>query len=41
MKNCLRIRGRIVKAALTLFQTKGFETTTKAIAHKAEVETWN
>jgi len=33
-----RIRERIVKAALTLFQTKGFEaTTTKAIARKADI----
>src|ERR1044071_4069549 len=32
------IRDRIVKAALTLFQTKGFdETTTKAIARKAGI----
>lgn len=32
------IRDRIVKAALTLFQTKGFETTTtKAIARKARI----
>ena len=33
-----RIRDRIVKAALTLFQTKGFDaTTTKAIARKAGI----
>src|SRR5262245_62001317 len=32
------IRERIVKAALGLFQTKGFDaTTTKAIAHKAKI----
>jgi AcrR family transcriptional regulator len=32
------VRRRIVKAALTLFQTKGFEaTTTKAIARKASI----
>lgn len=37
-QNKQAIRDRIVKAALTLFQTKGFEaTTTKAIARKAAI----
>jgi AcrR family transcriptional regulator len=37
-QNKQAIRDRIVKAALTLFQTKGFETTTtKAIARKAGI----
>jgi AcrR family transcriptional regulator len=37
-QNKQAIRDRIVKAALTLFQTKGFETTTtKAIARKAVI----
>lgn len=37
-QNKQAIRDRIVKAALTLFQTKGFETTTtKAIARKAKI----
>ena len=37
-ENKAAIRERIVKAALTLFQTKGFEaTTTKAIARKANI----
>jgi AcrR family transcriptional regulator len=37
-RNKQAIRDRIVKAALTLFQTKGFETTTtKAIARKAGI----
>jgi AcrR family transcriptional regulator len=37
-QNKQAIRQRIVKAALTLFQTKGFETTTtKAIARKAAI----
>jgi len=37
-QNKQAIRNRIVKAALNLFQTKGFEgTTTRAIARKAEI----
>ena len=37
-RNKREIRERIVKAALALFQTRGFDaTTTKAIARKADI----
>ena len=36
-QNKAAIRKRIVTAALSLFQTKGFDATTKAIARKAGI----